>query len=345
MKFSIMVVQTTISDTAERYGDVIEQVLLAEELGYHRAWIVAHEFTDFSRPASMLTASYLAAITDRIRLGIGVSVLPHQHPLRVAEETTVLDHLSHGRVDLGVGRGIQPEAYAAYGIPMEESEDRMWEAIDILQKVWTERDVEYDGKFWQFPATTIEPRPLQQPHPPLWVAGVSPDSIERVGRSGLNGLIGTYMNTLDEVDEDFRRWAAARSAASDQAATPALVAHNELVYVADSDEIAEQEASDAAMWYSRGAAATWEGDSAKLPDSYAHWRGLSRRTATLEWKDLFANRSLMGSPETVAAKVRKLAAWGIDDLIVFTSFGTLEHAKTLQSMRKFAQHVMPEFTQ
>ncbi len=344
MQFSIMIVQTTVSGTGERYGEIIEQVQLAEELGYVRVWLVAHEFTDFSRPSSMLTASHLAASTDRIRLGIGVSVLPLQHPLRVAEETTVLDHLSHGRVDLGVGRGIQPEAYAAYGIPMEESTERMWEAIHVLLRVWTERDVRHDGKYWRFPETTVEPRPLQQPHPPLWVVGVSPASIERAAASGFNGLIGTYMNTLDEVEDDLRRWSTARGASSNGAPASPQVAHNELVYVADTDEIAEREAADAAMWYSRGAAATWEGDAAKLPDNYAHWRSLSRRTATLEWSDLFANRSLMGSPETVAAKVRRLAGSGVDELIVFTSFGTLEHAKTLGSMRKFAQHVMGEFS-
>jgi alkanesulfonate monooxygenase SsuD/methylene tetrahydromethanopterin reductase-like flavin-dependent oxidoreductase (luciferase family) len=337
VKFSIMIVQTTPEGSAERYGEVTEQVMLAEELGYERVWLVAHEFTDFSRPASMLTASYLAAMTSRIRLGIGVSVLPLQHPLRVAEEVAVLDHLSGGRLDFGVGRGIQPEAYAAYGLPMDDAAGRLWEAIEILVQAWTNEEFSYDGKFWQIPPTKVRPRPVQRPHPPLWAVGVSPSSIGRVAASGLNGLIGTYMNTLDEVGEDMRLWRQERTSGQPRP----LLAHNELVYVAESDERAKAEAEAGGMWYSRGAAATWEGDVARLPDSYAHWRGLSRRTASLTWDDLFERRSLMGSPERVASKVRQLASYGIDELILFMGFGTLEHERTLASMRLFAERVMP----
>jgi alkanesulfonate monooxygenase SsuD/methylene tetrahydromethanopterin reductase-like flavin-dependent oxidoreductase (luciferase family) len=346
VKFSIMIVQTTPEGRPERYEEITQQVLLAEELGYERVWLVAHEFTGFSRPASMLTASYLAAVTSRIRLGIGVSVLPLQHPLRVAEEAAVLDHLSGGRLDFGVGRGIQPEAYAAYGLPMDDAAARLWEGIDILVQAWTNEEFSYDGKFWQIPPTKVRPRPVQRPHPPLWAVGVSPSSIRRVAASGLNGLIGTYMNTLDEVGEDVRLWRQERerSLSGEQRASGEprpLLAHNEIVYVAESDERAKAEAEAGAMWYSRGAAATWEGDVASLPDSYAHWRGLSRRTASLTWDDLFERRSLMGSPERVAAKVRRLASYGIDELILFMGFGTLEHARALASMRLFAERVMP----
>lgn len=342
MRFSMMIVQTTPDGGPERYGEIVEQVLLAEELGYDRVWVTSHHFTSFSRPASLLTLSYLAAKTARIRLGVGVAVLPLEHPLKVAEEVAALDQLSNGRVDLGVGRGIQPEAFHGFGVPMDESRERYLEALEIIRRAWTEERFSYDGRFWKVPELTVLPRPVQQPHPPIWQVGVSPESIERAAASGLNGLIGTYMNTLDEVHGDLERW---REHLQVNGRPRALLAHNELVYVAPSDERAEAEARPSGLWYSRSAGGTWQGDEQDggLPDSYAFWRTLSNRTATLEWPDLFHNRSLMGSPDTVAAKVRQLASWGVDDLIVFSSFGGMPHEQTCRSIRLFAERVMPEF--
>jgi alkanesulfonate monooxygenase SsuD/methylene tetrahydromethanopterin reductase-like flavin-dependent oxidoreductase (luciferase family) len=267
-------------------------------------------------------------------------VLPLEHPLRVVEDASVLDQLSGGRVDLGVGRGIQPEAFHGFGIPMEEATARHWEALKIIRRAWTQERFSYEGRFWQVPELSVLPRPVQQPHPPIWQVGVSPESIERAAQTGLNGLIGTYMNTLDEVRDDLARWQGALPA--DQS-RPQL-AHNELVYVAETDELAEEEARPSGLWYSRSAGKTWQGDEDKdagLPDDYAHWRTLSQRTATLEWDDLYRNRSLIGSPDTVAAKVRQLEGWGVDDLIVFSSFGGMPHDKTCRSLRLFAEQVIP----
>jgi alkanesulfonate monooxygenase SsuD/methylene tetrahydromethanopterin reductase-like flavin-dependent oxidoreductase (luciferase family) len=342
MLFSTMVVQTTPDGSPERYDEIVEQIMLAERLGYDRVWLTCHHFTSFSRPSSLLTLAYVAARTTRIRLGIGVSVLPLEHPLKVAEDVAVLDHLSGGRVDLGVGRGIQPEAFHGFDIPMRESSERYAEALEIIRRAWTEERFSYSGSFWQVPELSVLPRPLQQPHPPIWQVGVSPGSIQRAAEAGLNGLIGTYMNTLDEVQGDLELWRGHLHSNGD--GRP-LLAHNELVYVAETDEQAEAEARPSGLWYSRSAGSTWQGDDADggLPDNYDHWRALSRRTASLEWPDLFQNRSLMGSPGTVAAKVARLASWGVDELIVFSSFGGMPHEQTCRSLRLFAEHVMPEF--
>ncbi|HEX4011547.1 MAG TPA: LLM class flavin-dependent oxidoreductase [Solirubrobacteraceae bacterium] len=342
MLFSTMIVQTTPAGSPERYDEIIEQVLLAERLGYDRVWLTSHHFTSFSRPSSLLTLAHVAAKTQRIRLGVGVAVLPLEHPLRVAEDVAVLDHLSGGRVDLGVGRGIQPEAFHGFNIPMEESTERYAEALEILRHAWIEDRFSHTGTYWQVPELSVLPRPLQQPHPPIWQVGVSPDSIERAARSGLNGLIGTYMNTLDEVRQDLELW---RGKSRIGGSGRSLLAHNELVYVAETDNQAEREARPSGLWYSRSAGSTWRGDDADggLPDTYDFWRALSRRTASLEWPDLFENRSLMGSPATVAAKVDQLRSWGVDELIVFSSFGGMPHEQTCASLRLFAERVIPEF--
>jgi alkanesulfonate monooxygenase SsuD/methylene tetrahydromethanopterin reductase-like flavin-dependent oxidoreductase (luciferase family) len=341
MLFSVMVVQTTPEGEPEQYQRVIDQVRLAEELGYDRVWLVAHHFTSFSRPASIVTAAHLAALTSRIRLGIGVEVLPLQHPLRVLEEASVLDHLSGGRVDLGVGRGIQPEAFAGFGVSMEEATARFDESLEILQKGWLQESFSHDGRFWQIPEITVLPRPLQRPHPPIWEVGVSPHSIERAARSGRNGLIGSYMNTGEEVHADILRW---QSNLVQPAGQPRpLLAHNELVYIAETDQRASEEASEGGLWYSRSAGSTWRGARKPLPDDYAYWSKLSARVQKLEWNDLFRNQSLMGSVDTVSAKVERLKNWGVDELILFSSFGNMPARKVDASLRLFAERVMPQF--
>lgn len=356
MRFSTMVVQTTPEDGPERYEETIEQVMLAEELGYHRVWLTCHHFTSFSRPSSMLVLSHLAARTTRIRLGLGVVVLPLEHPLHVAEDVAVLDHLSGGRVDLGLGRGIQPEAFHGFGVPMEEASARYAEALQIIVKAFTQESFSHEGRFWSVPELSVRPRPLQRPHPPIWEVGVSPESIQRAAAGGHNGLIGTYMNTLEEVHEDLRRWDEHLSPPPPGAGRRQL-AHNELVYVAPTEDLAEAESRPAGLTYSREAGETWQGGAERgeqsgqpeesdpgddLPDDYAHWRWLARRTASLQWDDLRLNRALIGSPETVIAKVRRLAEWGVDDLIVFSSFGGMPHEQTCRSLRLFAERVIPE---
>ncbi len=258
MRFSTMVVQTTPEGGPERYRETIEQVLLAEQLGYDRVWLTCHHFTSFSRPSSTLVLAHLAALTTRIRLGLGVVVLPLEHPLRVAEDVTVLDHLSDGRVDLGVGRGIQPEAFRGFGIPMEEASARYREALQIILEAFTQESFSHEGRFWSIPELSLRPRPLQSPHPPVWEVGVSPESIERAAAGGHNGLIGTYMNRLEEVHEDLRRWDQNLAPSPPGAGRPRL-AHNELVYVAATDDLAEAESRPAGLTYSREAGETWQG--------------------------------------------------------------------------------------
>ena len=345
MNFSIMIVQTTPDGTPERYQEMIDQVRLADELGYRRVWITCHHFTDFSRPSNLVVAAHLAARTQRIRLGIGVAVLPLEHPLRVLEDAAVVDHLSGGRVDLGIGRGIQPEAFAGFDIPMDEATGRFEEAAEIIRRAWGNERFSYDGHYWSIPELTVLPRPLQKPHPPIWQVGVSPGSITRAATSGFHGLIGSYMNTLAEVESDVRLWYNGLRD-DERTGTRPLLAHNELVYVADTDEQAAREAEEGAMWYSRSAGKTWKGDvrDLGLPDSYDHWRGLSARVATLDWPNLLHNRSLIGSPATVAEKIELLRSWGVDELIAFTSFGTLPIEKVTSSMRLFAEKIMPDFT-
>ena len=341
MKFSPILVQGTPDGSPERFHEFVDTCVLAEELGYDRVWLTEHHFTAYGRPANQLLAAHVAAKTERIRIGLAVIVLPFHHPLELAEDIAVLDHLSNGRVDFGVGRGNQPLEFAGFGVDMNKGYERYTESLAVMRKAWSEEAFSFEGDFWQFPKLQVLPKPVQKPLP-LWMVGVSERSVRMAAEERMHGLIGSYLQTLDVVGENMALW----HSVLEQEGIPAgelQLGHNEFVYVSDTDETAKAEAEEGAMWYSRMAGKLWSSSDDEIPEQYATWRGLAELVASLEWDDVYGNRSLIGSPETVAKKVETLESYGIDELLLFTGFGNLSGDKIERSMRLFAREVLPAF--
>ena len=141
-----------------------------------------------SDPLTFLAA--VAARTSVVRVGTGIFQLPIHNPVRVAEQVATIDQLSGGRVSLGVGMGWWPLEYQVHGSRFGERGARMEEALTILRLVWENENTSFDGRFWSFPELTVHPRPVQQPHPPLWVAGVAPAAVDRAARLGDSWIWG-----------------------------------------------------------------------------------------------------------------------------------------------------------
>jgi alkanesulfonate monooxygenase SsuD/methylene tetrahydromethanopterin reductase-like flavin-dependent oxidoreductase (luciferase family) len=161
---------------------------LAEQLGYDKVWIAEHLFSTYGVVTS--TQVYAAAIaqrTRRIRIGTAVVVVPFNHPLRTASDFALIDVLSHGRLDFGAGRAYQPHEFTGLGVPMEQSRAMFNEGMDIIVKAWTEERVAHKGTFWTIPEPVeVLPKPVQQPHPPIYQATVSPESFAQAARHGWN---------------------------------------------------------------------------------------------------------------------------------------------------------------
>jgi alkanesulfonate monooxygenase SsuD/methylene tetrahydromethanopterin reductase-like flavin-dependent oxidoreductase (luciferase family) len=173
----------------EIIGEQMELMRAAEDLGFDSIWPAEHHFTEYGYCASpALSLAAIAAQTRRIRLGTGVVVLPLNHPLRVAEDYAFLDHLSDGRVDLGVGRGYQPLEFQRYGVEQTTTREQFDEALQVIRQAWTDGQVDFAGRHFHFDGVPIRPRPVQQPHPPIWMAALSQETFELAGRYGLNTL-------------------------------------------------------------------------------------------------------------------------------------------------------------
>jgi len=170
--------------------ETVEQAILADRMGFDYLWMVEHHFlTSFSgSSAPEVILGALARLTKQIRLGFGVVVLPHEHPIRVAEKVAMVDRLSGGRVEFGTGRS---SPYEQQGFEIDPRDTRaIWdEALSVVPKIWQEKgEFSWEGKFWNIPPRHIHPKPLQDPHPPIWVAAMQQETYHLAAEKGIGVL-------------------------------------------------------------------------------------------------------------------------------------------------------------
>lgn len=175
---------------AQYYRETMDLVVLGEELGYEAVWIGEEHFYSFGVcPSPQMFLASVARETSNLRLGTAISLLPFENPIRKAEDFAMLDILSEGRLDFGVGRGSIAKHFAGFGIDPAESRDRYEESIAIIKKAWVEDSFSHDGRFWQVPELSVSPRPIQQPHPPIYRGTVSVESYEAAAAAGDNAFV------------------------------------------------------------------------------------------------------------------------------------------------------------
>src|SRR5436309_2142893 len=181
------------------YDSALEQMLAAESLGYHSVWIAEHHFSDYGLcSAPPVLASFVAARTDTLRLGMGVSLLPLHHPVDLAEQLATLDIVTGGRLDVGIGRGGTLQDYQTFRSERADARLRIEEGIALMQQCWTGTPFDFKGQFHSAEGLHVRPRPLQRPHPPLFIACNSEDSVLSAARIGLPTL-SSFFVPLDDL--------------------------------------------------------------------------------------------------------------------------------------------------
>ena len=340
-------------EDAARIEQQIEQVCYAETLGFSDVWLTEHYFTGESvYNDSLLFASALAMKTSRIRIGFAVVQMPFHHPVRLAVQLALLDNLSRGRIDVGIGKGTVYNEYefVGHGLRSHDSRERMEEAVQILERAWREAPLTYHGKFYNVHVPELRPRPVQQPGPPLWRSVISPSSFTECGKLGVPIL--TARLPVARIKE---RWALYRAGLQagghDQATQDRLLGQSALwrnVYVAESDAQAEDELAVLLtetrhhMMHVRDAYNP--PDFAPGPETLNPWTDpkVSDGEAI---PYVLSTGSLYGSPARVREQVSELAEVGVRHLLCQTGFGAMSHEQNLASMRRFGEHVMPAFRQ
>ena len=238
----------TPEEDAIRIDQQIEQVCVAESLGFEDVWLTEHYFTGESvYNDALLFASALTQRTTRIRIGFAVIQMPFHHPIRLAVQLALLDNLSKGRIDVGIGKGSVYNEYEflGHGLRSNDNRARMTEAIEILERAWRESPLVYEGKYFNLRVPQLRPRPVQQPGPPIWRSVISPGSFTECGRLGIPIL--TARLPVDRIKDRWQLYEAGLvEGGHDERTRARLLAQAALwrnVYVAVSDAQAEDEIS------------------------------------------------------------------------------------------------------
>ena len=180
------------------YERAMSRIEMMDRTGYDCVWLAEHHFNTYSVcPSINVMATHVAARTKNLRIGMAVSLAAFYNPLRLAEEIAMIDVLSGGRVNWGAGRGFDKVEFQAFGVPVEESSDRFRECVDIVLAAWKNERVSHQGRYWQYDDIEVLPKPLQSPHPPVWLAATSMDSIRRAAETGHDILQDPHASHVD----------------------------------------------------------------------------------------------------------------------------------------------------
>jgi natural product biosynthesis luciferase-like monooxygenase protein len=327
---------------------VHEQLALmraAEELGFDSVWPAEHHFSEYGYCASpALSLAAIASETKTLRLGTGVVVLPLNHPLRVAEDFAMLDLMSNGRVDLGVGRGYQPMEFGCYGVDLRHTRQMFDEGIQVLRQAWTQERVNFQGTYYHFTDVPVRPKPLQQPHPPIWMACLSPETFALAGRYGFHLLYGTVFGLPpDKAQARMQDYGRGLREGGHDPATRRRAALM-MIYVADTMEQAQREFAEPVLWYYRTIAKYIAPPKGAAPvptyEMYTQTRDLA---ATASWDDLLHRKAVIcGNADYVVEEITRVQEkYGFTDLLCWTRLGGLDHRKVLRSMELMQTNVFP----
>jgi alkanesulfonate monooxygenase SsuD/methylene tetrahydromethanopterin reductase-like flavin-dependent oxidoreductase (luciferase family) len=175
------------------YERALQRIEIMERSGYDAVWLTEHHFSDYSVcPSIPVMGAYAAARTKRLRIGTAVTLAGLYHPLRLAEEIALLDILSGGRVNWGAGRGFDPREFRAFGVPSSETHARFREGVEIVIRSWSQRRLTFRGRFHSFEDLEVLPKPLQQPHPPVWMAASTDEAIRWAAAEGHSILMSPH---------------------------------------------------------------------------------------------------------------------------------------------------------
>ncbi len=326
----------------ELYRQQVEEVVVAEECGFDHYWFYEHHVSPSGpMPSPNLMIAAAGERTSRIRLGTMVNILPYRHPLIAAEEAAMLDTLTNGRLDWGVGRGLKPIEFEAFCLSQAKSREAFLEHVEVLRRVWADENFEFHGQHFHInKQSPLCPPVVQRPHPPLYVSAQSEESLRWAAE---NDVYFCQIDALIEearLDGDFYRAIQTANGAPPRARQ--IITRE--VYVAPTMEIAREESREWLLRYwqlwRRYAQLTHQG---QMPLEYQKWRERAPMLADMSFDELNERGLIMvGTPEHVAARmIEHMEGLDLAAMACVFKFGGMPYDMVLRSMRLFASEVMP----
>jgi alkanesulfonate monooxygenase SsuD/methylene tetrahydromethanopterin reductase-like flavin-dependent oxidoreductase (luciferase family) len=345
-----------LSKVVECFDNDLGFFQLAEQLGYDKVWIAEHLFSTYGLVTS--TQVYAAAIaqkTNKIRIGMAVCAIPFNHPLRTASDFALVDILSHGRLDFGVGRAYQPHEFVGLGVPMEQSREMLAEGLDIVLKSWTQPTISYRGKFWTIPEPVeLLPKPVQKPHPPVYQATISPESFEQAARAGLNLQMAspftyrTYReHWMDALEDNCRHYAeVCRELKRDATAVERMLLLP--FFVHENANTAREIYKPHVEWFYAKVTANQLAGAPQTGEIKGYELTMREGKKTREMGYLSFDKlhqygaCIADDPETCVIKLRDMKRrFGISEFVFWFNIGGIDKVHVERAMRLAAEQVMP----
>jgi alkanesulfonate monooxygenase SsuD/methylene tetrahydromethanopterin reductase-like flavin-dependent oxidoreductase (luciferase family) len=317
----------SLSDDSHGYLQLIDTVVEAEARGFHSIFVVEHHFTGSAQlSASLNLLTFLAARTATIRLGTAVIVVPWHNPVLLAEQAATLDVLSNGRFDFGVGKGYRPNEFERFCIPLEEATERFEESMALIRKALTaDERFSHESKRWRFADIIVEPPPVQQPHPPLWLAAGRPESLKQAARDGYNLLLDQF-NSFDLTLERVRIYREAAEAAGRAFDPMSVGVARGLAIVRNEEERAQ------ALVKRMQALGRMNRLASSADGSY-----VSSMASDPDTRKAAEDGTLIGTPDEIIERIGRLRDGGVEYILLS---GALANPAQL---RIFAEEIMPAF--
>jgi alkanesulfonate monooxygenase SsuD/methylene tetrahydromethanopterin reductase-like flavin-dependent oxidoreductase (luciferase family) len=340
-------------DESRAFLQMQEQIKFAESVGFGSVWSVEHHFLESFSHASApeVLLAWAAANTTTMRIGHGVRLLPYpyNHPIRAAEQAATLDLLSQGRLEFGSGRSATATELGGFGIDPALTREMWQESLELIIKAWTNPVVEHEGKYFKQVPRPMVPKPLQDPHPPLWMSCTSPESHEVAGALGLGLLSFTLALDFAEVASRIAKYRERI-----KTATPiGKFVNNQtavftMAHCAETNELARERAEKGVMRYQHDQIEMLTSLIPELKegssyDYYQRFVGVDYDKFTydyLERKEMI----LVGDPERCIELAKKYEQIGVDRLLLFVQYKDMPHEHTMDALRLFGEEVLPAFS-
>jgi len=322
--------------------DTLEEIRFADELGFDSAWLAEHHFSRYGILGNpLLLGAAIAEVTERIRIGTAVMVVPFYDPIRLAEDAATLDVISGGRLDLGIGRGYQPQEFAGFGIDSAESKQRYAETVEILRAAWTQERWSYQGTHFSYKDLTVHPRPIQPGGPPLLHASVSPSSFTDRGLAGERIITSPNFTPLPIMKQNFDAY---RSSLVEGGHDPEAfeLPFMQQVWVGEGD-VGLRAAAEAALTYYRSVGKVIPGSEEALEEERRYYEKVRENIELLTVEHTLTHGGNFGSVDQVVDTLGRLhSELGVNHYIGWFHIPSLDRTAALRSMEVFASEVAPQ---
>jgi alkanesulfonate monooxygenase SsuD/methylene tetrahydromethanopterin reductase-like flavin-dependent oxidoreductase (luciferase family) len=330
-------------------GRVLEEELsravLAEALGFDDVWVPEQHFAPYCLSGdALLMAGLIASRTTRVHVATAVVNLTFTHPLRFAERVALLDRITGGRLEVGVGRGYQFPQYGVFGVPISETRAIFEEYLDVVMRAWEPTEFTYDGRYIQVPSVRLWPAPVTPPGKVLLQAVNSPESVAASIARGLPALMARPLNPFVEQVEEFHQY---RATLEGQGLDPEPFLERatvlKYIFLAPSRDEARELAREAFEWDIDILQRLTTPTTTEMPKGYSLYEQRGGQLPEFVYDDWAENVLLFDDPAGCADKIAMLRDAGVRRLLLWVGPGGVDHELAVRSMRLFAEQVMPKF--